>query len=1166
MYSARSQRRLSQFCKVLPKSLPSKRTKSALIAQNCSLTTKKGRVLTQGAQEKHRCTHMVRPPIDLNALIQRLVGDAEAVLLGDAQGALVAQFGCEDLLGSALSDDHPSEASSPVDLVRHLLPEDQITFSQSYHDVHSGTSERIEMRARTRHMDGSRTIVDICLESIFDGDDRLVFARVRRAEAEATIDVVASNDSDQGEVDRLALRSLAQDWSQRLALCVRSSLSVEIGNCLIALATPIAAVGATLTMSGPHGRGREWRWVAGNLVSVTNVENQRPFVFHALVGNETRVGDPVITRGESGTTVTISELWGNGMLTELTLNMGPTLRTHTFATRSTLNMGPTLRTHTFATRSSLNMGPTLRTHTFASRSSLDLGPNLQTRSSLPSSSVSVPIEIPHELSAIVHVFQSPLARIAGDAIATAERVRAEMIFQQLSDLVVVWSSDGTISFATPSFTRLIGAELGIGEAVKFDDLVIDAETVFAGFRDLTEGQTSHVTRLTVRAYDQLTQTVVKRTIEVVTTNLLTDVYVGGYVTTGRDVTDTLEAAERQARKDGLAQVVASISSRFVNGPKGATYAGIRKALGDVAEYCGVERALVWQKQTNGALFVTHEYTAGDIVPLGSSVPMIAEHNVSELLPYALDGQVELCLHAGHGQQFVSAVEATRKGGLGAILVVGMRNSDGLIGLLTFSASRHADGSIPALQTLRSSDTQAALRTVGELVTNVLTHSAAQEALTYNATHDSLTGLANRRLLLERADRMLSSARRRGNGIGLLFLDIDDFKVINDTLGHDFGDELLRDAGNRLRRIAVGSTVVARLGGDEFILLIEAQHPQDAVAQLARQIALELERPFELGDREVALKISIGAVTVDADAQQLPTPGDLVRRADMAMYAAKHRGGNTFELFSTEMEEQAQRRFNLHDELRVALLSNQLELWYQPQVCLRTGRFVGCEALVRWRHPSKGFILPAEFIGAAEQAGLIKDLGIWVFTRAAETLAELRFEGLIDDRFELAVNVSPLQLIDSSLVDTFTEIASRFNVPNSQLKIELTESTLAERDRVIPNLVALRAAGFQTSIDDFGTGYSSLSYLRDLPLNELKIDRSFVMSIDQEERDLNMVSALVDMAHSLGLIVVAEGVETEGQRDQLKRMGCNVGQGWLFSKALPLHELSALLDMSHEHVG
>jgi diguanylate cyclase (GGDEF)-like protein len=1118
MYSARSQRRLSQFCKVLPKSLPSKRTKSALIAQNCSLTTKKGRVLTQGAQEKHRCTHMVRPPIDLNALIQRLVGDAEAVLLGDAQGALVAQFGCEDLLGSALSNDHPSEASSPVDLVRHLLPEDQITFSQSYHNVHSGTSERIEMRARTRHMDGTRTIVDICLESIFDGDDRLVFARVRLAEAEATSDVVESNESDRREADRLALRSLTQDWSQRLALCVRSSLSVEIGNCLIALATPIAAVGATLTMSGPHGRGREWRWVAGDLVSVTNLENQRPFVFHALEGKETRVGDPVITQSESGTTVTIQELWGNGMLTELTLEMGPTLRTRTLATRSTLDMGPTLRS----------------SH--------------------------------HELSAIVHVFQSPLARIAGDAIATAERVRAEMIFQQLSDLVVVWSSDGTISFATPSFTRLIGVELRIGEAVKFDDFVIDAETVFASFRDLAEGQTSHVTRLTVRAHDQLTQTVVKRTIEVVTTNLLTDVYVGGYVTTGRDVTATLEAAERQARKDGLAQVVASISSRFVNGPKGATYAGIRKALGDVAEYCGVERALVWQKQTNGALFVTHEYTAGDIVPLGSSVPMIAEHDVSELLPYALDGQVELCLHTGHGQQFVSAVEATRKGGLGAILVVGMRNSDGLIGLLTFSASRHADGSIPALQTLRSSDTQAALRTVGELVTNVLTHSAAQEALTYNATHDSLTGLANRRLLLERADRMLSSARRRGNGIGLLFLDIDDFKVINDTLGHDFGDELLRDVGNRLRRIAVGSTVVARLGGDEFILLIEAQHPKDAVAQLARQIALELERPFELGDREVALKISIGAVTVDADAQQLPTPGDLVRRADMAMYAAKHRGGNTFELFSTEMEEQAQRRFNLHDELRVALLSNQLELWYQPQVCLRTGRFVGCEALVRWRHPSKGFNLPAEFIGAAEQAGLIKDLGIWVFTRAAETLAELRLEGLIDDGFELAVNVSPLQLIDSSLVDTFTEIASRFNVPNSQLKIELTESTLAERDRVIPNLVALRAAGFQTSIDDFGTGYSSLSYLRDLPLNELKIDRSFVMSIDQEERDLNMVSALVDMAHSLGLIVVAEGVETEGQRDQLKRMGCNVGQGWLFSKALPLHELSALLDMSHEHVG
>jgi diguanylate cyclase (GGDEF)-like protein len=1033
---------------------------------------------------------MARSTFDLTALIQRLVGDAAAVMLFDNAGSIVARFGSDDLLGRKAAIESSAEQGSQFDLIQFLIPADRTTFLRSYGQVRRGDLATAEMRARTQHVNGHTVVFDIRLESLSEGGDRLILVRL--------VDVTELHNRETCEQRRLASLTLLREVSQRLTLCAVSCLSAEVGNSLELVAGPTEADCATLVLVDPNGRGCRWDWSSGSPVVSIEFEGHKPFNYRAMNGYDTVVSEPTVVRSENQLTATASETWGNGMRSELRLDWN-------------------------------------------GRTPSDLDSTIQ------------------ELPGLIHVFQGGLARLTSEAVASAERLRAEMIFRQLSDLVVVWSPDGTISFATPSFLKLVGVE-DSEKPLQLGQFVVDHDTALANFCALSDGHTSSVTRLTISC--ARANTVELRTIEVVTINLVSDLYVGGFVTTGRDVTDSIAAAELQARKDGLAQVVASISSRFVNGPTGTTHAGIRKALGDVAEYCDVERALVWQKQRNGSLFVTHEYTAGDITPLGNSLPMIPEALIEELLSDALDGRVELCLHNGQGGSFVSAVEATGDSRLGAILVVGLRNADGVIGLLTFSASRLPDGMIPALRTLESADTQAALRTVGELVTNVLTHSAAQDALTYNATHDSLTGLANRRLLLDRADRMLRSARRRGNGIGLLFLDIDDFKVINDTLGHDFGDELLRDAGNRLRRIAVGSTVVARLGGDEFILLIEAKHPREAVRLLARQIATELERPFELGDREVALKISVGAVTVDLDETELPSPGDLVRRADMAMYAAKHRGGNSFELFSDEMEEQAQRRFNLHDELRVALIANQLELWYQPQVCLQSGKFVGCEALVRWRHPTKGFILPNEFIGAAEQAGLIQDLGIWVFTRAAETLAELRFEGLIDDTFEIAVNVSPLQLINASLVNDFTEVATRFNVPTHQLKIELTESTLAERDRVIPNLIALRAAGFHTSIDDFGTGYSSLSYLRDLPLNELKIDRSFVMSIEEQKRDLDMVAALVGMAHSLELTVVAEGVETEGQRDRLKAMGCNVGQGWLFSKPVPLVELSLLLDNVH----
>jgi diguanylate cyclase (GGDEF)-like protein len=556
--------------------------------------------------------------------------------------------------------------------------------------------------------------------------------------------------------------------------------------------------------------------------------------------------------------------------------------------------------------------------------------------------------------------------------------------------------------------------------------------------------------------------------------------------------------------------------------------------------------------------ITHEHAQPGVQPIGGIAPGLNATALAECLDGALRGEPELCIDGQQGSAFVHLIEANSSRKLGAVLVVGLRGDDGLSGLLTCSAEYSPDGTIPALQELRAADIQATMRTVGELIASVLNRASAQEALTFSALHDPLTGLANRRLLLERAERMLRTAHRRANGIGLLFLDLDDFKTVNDTLGHDAGDELLCDVATRLRRLATGSTVVARLGGDEFVLLIEAPDPDAAVTRLGSQVMNELSTLFSIRGRQLAVRVSIGASTVAPGKTQNQAASDLVRRADMAMYQAKRRGGSSFELFSEWLEDQVRRKFNLHEELREAIATDQLELWFQPQIKLATNTVIGCEALVRWRHPQKGFILPNDFIGVAEQAGLINDLGDWVFRKATEGLVRLRSAGLADDSFSVAVNVSPLQLIDADLVTRFETMASTAGVSPTQLTIELTESTLAERDRVIPNLTALRAAGFRTSIDDFGTGFSSLSYLRDLPLDEMKIDRSFIQSLGQDRRDLDMVWALVEMGHSLGLSVVAEGVETDTQRVLLDNMGCNIGQGWLFAKAMPVAELTTFI--------
>jgi diguanylate cyclase (GGDEF)-like protein/PAS domain S-box-containing protein len=424
--------------------------------------------------------------------------------------------------------------------------------------------------------------------------------------------------------------------------------------------------------------------------------------------------------------------------------------------------------------------------------------------------------------------------------------------------------------------------------------------------------------------------------------------------------------------------------------------------------------------------------------------------------------------------------------------------------------------------------------------------ASQQALSHQALHDALTGLPNRTLLNDRLERAQTRARRSGKPPALLFLDIDHFKVINDSLGHASGDQLLVGVAERLDGLIRGSDTIARFGGDEFAVLCEDLTETQAI-ELAERVLAAFKVPFALDDRQLHVSVSVGVALAKAadDAEAL------VRDADAAMYRAKERGRARVELFDSEMRERALERMTLESELRHAIAEDELVLLYQPIVGLADGEVGGAEALVRWRHPQRGLLGPHEFIPLAEETGLIVSLGAWVIDRACEKLAEWERTGR--GELGLAVNVSARQFTSGTLVETVQDALARTGIDPARLSIELTESVLMEFDAVAETLTQLKGLGVRLMLDDFGTGYSSLSYLSRFPLDGLKVDRSFVANIGTASPDQAIVAAVATMADAMNLRVVAEGVETPEQRTELSRLGYRHAQGYLFAKPLPSEE-------------
>ncbi len=432
---------------------------------------------------------------------------------------------------------------------------------------------------------------------------------------------------------------------------------------------------------------------------------------------------------------------------------------------------------------------------------------------------------------------------------------------------------------------------------------------------------------------------------------------------------------------------------------------------------------------------------------------------------------------------------------------------------------------------------------------------AEERILNQANYDQLTKLPNRRLFNDRLEQELKKSLREKQSTALLYIDIDRFKEVNDSLGHDIGDILLIEAANRIKLCARDSDTVARIGGDEFTIIMPDMKDNLNVVHIAQNIINCLSQVFYLDGKEAFVSASIGIAFYPHDATNTVT---LLKIADQAMYAAKNAGRGCYRFFTKAMQKKSDFHMRLSNDLRQALHTNQFSVHYQPIIELNTGFIHKAEALLRWQHPELGAISPDDFVPIAEDNGTIHEIGNWVFIQTARQSAHLK--SLLHRDFQIAINKSPVQFRGKEeVIHSWINLLKEINLPASNVIIEITEGILMDVVGDIPDkLLAFREAGIQIAIDDFGTGYSSLSYLKKFDIDYLKIDQSFTRNLGLETPEFALCEAIIVMAHKLNIKVIAEGVETQLQRDLLKQIGCDYGQGYLFSKPVPAADFELLL--------
>jgi diguanylate cyclase (GGDEF)-like protein/PAS domain S-box-containing protein len=610
-----------------------------------------------------------------------------------------------------------------------------------------------------------------------------------------------------------------------------------------------------------------------------------------------------------------------------------------------------------------------------------------------------------------------------------------------------------------------------------------------------------------------------------------------------DITVRKQAEAEVERRAAQQAVVARLGEHALEGTD----------LADLMTEAVTESALIMDCEVGAVL---------ELMPEGDQLLLRATHGGGEIgetrLPAGRHSQSGYALQSGQPvivtdwdeerrfEKTLQAQERQMRSGL-AVIIEGGEHPFGVLALQSIEPRGYSAADVDFVQA------------IANVLADAIHRQSTEDDIRHRAVHDALTKLPNRVLFLDRLGHALARLRRQENSpVAVLFLDIDHFKLVNDSLGHQAGDDLLVAVATSLREAVRPGDTVARFGGDEFGILLEEMVSERDAIEVAQRIAAAFARPFVLGVTEHFVSASVGIALAD-DADRAPEA--LIRDADAAMYRAKERGRARYELFDEHMRARAVARLRVENDLRRALERRELRLVYQPVVSLRDGSIVGAEALVRWQHPERGLIPPGDFIPVAEECGLIEPIGRWVLGEACRQTGLWHAANPDAAPITISVNLSARQVAQPDLTTAVSRVLRTTGIDPSRLCLEITETVLLEESEMLGDtLRALRGAGVRLVLDDFGTGYSSLGYLNRLPLDALKVDRSFVDGLGVEPRDSAIVKAVVGMAQALSLTVIAEGVESQTQLGELRALDVDQAQGYLFARPMPADELGAMLGL------